>query len=200
MNSKTLADILDEMRTFDERCDHRPFSWQMVDAMLKRLADRIEAAAEREIPQPDPNWKDICAKCADGDIEPRFCAYYGEPNGCNSPIYGEHPSAEKSSAVGNAAAMRAALEKIVRVAEEWDTPGIHAVQATLYRILEAARAALAAPVRNCDRFRTADEVSAYWGANVHAVPLHGDAYAMRIDGETYPTFLDWLMAPAKEGK
>lgn len=68
-------------------------------------ADRIEAASQRErearAPKPDPNWKDICARCNDGDIEPRFCKYYGEPNGCNSPIYGEHPTNEKSA--GNAA-------------------------------------------------------------------------------------------------
>ena len=54
--------------------------------------------------------------------------------------------------------------------------------------------------RNCDRFQTASEVSAYWNSNVRTVPLPHDAYGMHIDGETYPTFLDWLMAPAKEGK
>ena len=43
----------------------------------------------RALPKPDPEWKDICAKCKDGDIEPRHCEYYGEPNGCNSPIYGD---------------------------------------------------------------------------------------------------------------
>ena len=57
---------------------------------------------------------------------------------------------DRQETLAGNAAMRKALEKIVRIAEEWDTPGIHAVQATLYRILEAARAALAAPARNCD--------------------------------------------------
>lgn len=28
------------------------------------------------------DWKEMCAKCKDGDIEPRHCEYYGEPNGC----------------------------------------------------------------------------------------------------------------------
>ena len=46
MSAETRADILAEMRTFGERCDHRPFSWQMVDGLFKRMADRIEAAAE----------------------------------------------------------------------------------------------------------------------------------------------------------
>lgn len=47
-NSETLADIVSEMRTFGVRCNHRPFSWQMVDGILKQLADRVEAAAQRE--------------------------------------------------------------------------------------------------------------------------------------------------------
>ena len=54
--------------------------------------------------------------------------------------------------------------------------------------------------RNCDRFQTASEVSAYWNSNVRTVPLPHDAYGMHTDGETYPTFLDWLLALAKEGR
>ena len=52
------------------------------------------------------DWKETCAKCRDGEIEPRNCEYYGDPNGCNSPTYGEHKP------VGNAAAMREALETL----------------------------------------------------------------------------------------
>lgn len=78
---------------------------------LRIWADRIDAAVAREheahAPKPDPNWKDICTKCADGDIEPHFCRYYGDPNGCNSPIYGQHPAAETPD--GNSAVMREAL-------------------------------------------------------------------------------------------
>ena len=54
----------------------------------------------------DPNWAETCAKCKDGEIEPHNCEYYGEPTGCNSPTYGEHPP------VGNAAAMRDALRAL----------------------------------------------------------------------------------------
>ena len=46
------------------------------------------------------NWKVVCAKCADGEIEPDFCEYFGEPNGCNSPIYGEHPKKKGEAAHG----------------------------------------------------------------------------------------------------
>lgn len=106
---------------------------------------------------------------------------------------------------GNAAALREALELCVREmcaycrAEAAMTmPGKECFYGC--EALRVAKAALDAPARNCDRFRTADEVSAYWGANVHAVPLHGDAYGMHIDGETYPTFLDWLFATAEGGE
>ena len=54
------------------------------------------------------NWTEICAKCMEGDIEPRNCEYYGEPNGCNSPTYGEHPP------TSNAAAMLEALKTVKR--------------------------------------------------------------------------------------
>lgn len=85
------------------------------------FCDRIDAANEREGDEAELKWSRI-----------------------------GHDEAVAEFKHSNAAAMRKALEKIVRIAEEWDTPGIHAVQVTLYRILEAARAALAAPARNCD--------------------------------------------------
>lgn len=114
-------------------------------------------AAMREIPQPDPNWKDVCAKCNDGEIEPKFCAYYGEPNGCNSPIYGKHPTAEKSSTVGDAAAMREALREICEYIEsfrKYIVPGKHKRLTALFAVVDTifakARAALSAPQRNCD--------------------------------------------------
>ena len=98
------------------------------------------------------------------------------------------------SSTGNAAALREALEKIVRIAEEWDTPGIHAVQATLYRILEAARAALAAPPRNCDRFKAADEARmAFWDTH----ETIWDAFKNRGGTELFYEVLDWLFAPAE---
>ena len=39
------------------------------------------------------DWKETCRLCEEGEIEPEFCSYYGEPNGCNAPR-GEHPSLE----------------------------------------------------------------------------------------------------------
>lgn len=94
---------------------------------------------------------------------------------------------------GNATALREALEEQLRY---WDTHVRTRDEEAMRQHIEAA---LAKPARNCDRFRTSDEVSAYWAANVHAVPLHGDAYAMRIDGREFATFLDWLFATAEGG-
>ena len=68
------------------------------------LCDTIEYLRD-QLPKPDPDWKAICEKCNDGDIEPD-CEYHGEPNGCNSPIYGEHP---KTHHVVNESACREAL-------------------------------------------------------------------------------------------
>lgn len=105
----------------------------------------------RLLPKPDPDWKDICAKCRDGEIEPD-CEYYGEPNGCNSPIYGNHPTTEKSSAVGNAAAMREALKNLVDVIDRCDSgsPLWWHSGAKGVVPLKNAKAALAKPPRQCD--------------------------------------------------
>ena len=39
-------------------------------------------------------WKKVCAACAEG-TPPERCAYYGEPNGCNAPKIGQHPTARE---------------------------------------------------------------------------------------------------------
>ena len=69
------------------------------------------------------------------------------------------PTREKSSAVGNAAAMREALEKIANMGEEIDyqlgssDETVYAFRherSLAYNISECARTALSAPPRNCD--------------------------------------------------
>ena len=99
-------------------------------------------------PQPDKGWKDICAKCNDGEIEPCYCEFFGEPNGCNSPIYGKHPTTDKSSTVGNAAAMREVLYDIVMLTMKVGY-SIHGDVACGI-IASKAKHALSAPPRNCD--------------------------------------------------
>lgn len=91
------------------------------------------------------DWKETCVKCMDGETEPHHCEYYGEPNGCNSPTYGKHPTCKESLEVGNAAALREALEEFVSVILD-KKPGIH----NLHRLAEKCRDAIAKPPRNCD--------------------------------------------------
>ena len=104
------------------------------------------------------NWKETCARCMEGDVEPRYCEYYGEPNGCNLPIYGEHPSTP------NAAAMHACLLKIL--AEMIDLGGMEVGRKACFSpdaIAEEIRQALSAPPRNCDRY-SHDEALQVWAS------------------------------------
>ena len=172
MESEKMADIIEEMRMartefpfayeigrkdapaeFDaDGLMVKPRTIVIEKVTIEALADRIEKAWEREKPQPDPDWKAICEKCKDGEIEPD-CEYYGEPNGCNSPIYGEHP---KSQPIGNAAAMREALELCMkemcdRCCEEAAFHGNGRKCIEGCKTLKKAKAALSTPARNCDR-------------------------------------------------
>ena len=130
------------------------------------------------------DWNETCARCMDGEIEPRHCEYYGEPNGCNSPTYGEHPP------VGNAAAMRdivTALANVIlpprgKADEDGWLAWVRAMQAK-------ARAALSAPPRNCDRFQVAAEALREWQSLVKAKPNTWDF-----------RYNYWLFAPAPERK
>ena len=135
----TIDTIVDDMLNEGHTGPADSLEW--VQAKMKFYAERIKEAWKRQcsqswhhremeelilrhekevaelkklIPQPDPDWKAICEKCHDGEIEPE-CEYYGEPNGCNSPIYGEHPTTEKSSAV---ACRLLSLDEAISHAEE----------------------------------------------------------------------------------
>ena len=173
MQSERMADIIKEMRMartefpfayeigrkdapaeFDaDGLMVKPRSIVIEKVTIETLADRIEKAWEREKPQPDPDWKAICEKCKEGEIEPD-CEYNGEPNGCNSPIYGEHPKANP----GNAAAMREALEVCFDFIMRLDRAFNPFMQILFENAIAKAKAALAAPPRNCE-VGTAEEQS-----------------------------------------
>ncbi len=113
---------------------------------VKLLCDTIEYLRD-QLPKPDSDWEAVCERCRDGDLEPD-CEYYGEPNGCNSPIYGEHP---KTMPAGNAAAMREALETVRKYVKK-TTP-----DKVMLGVIEVwCDEALAKPPRNCD-VGTSDE-------------------------------------------
>lgn len=192
--NETLADIIAAMRCDAKLCSD---AWlkdpkenpqaDCIGIFLNSYARRIEAAWKREtsqFPQPDPDWKAICEKCHDGDIEPD-CEYYCEPNGCNSPIYGEHPKAEP---VGNAAAMREALMRIKHLFRDINLC-VDILGNEAYAIADAA---LSAPPRNCDIYPTNEDA---WRSYQLSHAKNADAYVEA----TVPDFIDWLFAPAEKG-
>ncbi len=86
-------------------------------------------------------------------------------------------------ASGNAAAMRAALERALK----WWTEKGNILEREA--VFEQIRAALAAPARNCDRFATADEARrAFESAHSHGIVRN-----------IYTEAFDWLFAPAEGG-
>ena len=124
------------------------------------------------------DWKEICKKCADGEMEPE-CEYYGEPNGCNSPMYHEHPP------VCNAAAMRACLLRIL--AEMTDLGGMEFGRKAHFSpdaIAAEIRDALVEPPRNCDVYAKEEARMAYH--------LHGDGLL------TMQAVVDWLYSVNEE--
>lgn len=100
--SETIVDIVREMRTLgrlDEKStDKIPRSLQALG--LRTYADRIEAAArERE----------------SGAAAAQVCGWIGEMVGREAARRSDERTAEKYSAVGNAAKIREALEAVVKV-------------------------------------------------------------------------------------
>lgn len=184
MNEETktpepIAAILAEMR--DERII-RLDGADVTRCLLRNLADRIEAAAERE--REDAAKTAFLTKC-------KVCEKIGP-----------------AAAPGNAAAMRKALVKLTDAVRNYfgwdDAPAVHDLDdSTAYFCAEmsAALAALAAPARNCDRFATADEAVAAFAdhlrawENEHGILSEYPDHPVQVPAGAFA----WLFAPA-EGK
>ena len=96
---------------------------------------------------------------------------------------------------GNAAALRRALEDTEELLEHFAKPGTM-LHSAFFLHMRDNRAALAAPPRNCDRFKAADEARmAFWDTH----ETIWDAFKNRGGTELFYEVLDWLFAPA-EGK
>ena len=113
------------------------------------------------------------------------CECFGEPNGCNSPIYGEHP---KSQPIGNAAAMYAALKEM----QARLVAGVQDGMMDCYEALEIVEKALAEPPRNCERFNTKEDAAMAFNEERNTFIPQSLLWQL---GE----WLDWLFAPAKKG-
>lgn len=120
-----------------------------LEAAHKREIDEIKkqvADLQQQLPKPDPNWRDICARCFEnGATEPPDCKYYSE-DGCMSPIPDQHPLIQ----VVNMAKLREALLCIGHIAEYLEAGTVKDLNHAYRNIQDRVEIALAAPARNCD--------------------------------------------------
>lgn len=181
--SETIEDIIREMRDWWMRSDN-----EEADAELASFANRIEEAWEIKL------IAEKAKAAAEGYVQGQQSV-----TDCNQPK--DVPTTEKSSQVGNAAAMREALDAINRI----DTRGLNRL---LYELVEAdifdggqinktissvdkAKAALSAPPRNCDKYMTPKD----------AMLAHLDEVYQgeKVEFGDYEwcEFIKWLFAEAK---
>ena len=190
---ETSEDIIAEMNRVEVCADGEPCLRDYArrfDAAHKREIDEIKkqvADLQQQLPKPDPNWRDICAKCFEnGATEPPDCKYYTE-DGCMSPIPDQHPLIQ----VGDCAKLREALEMVRDAHYTKEVEGelcegfeVEADDGTGRPLICVVEDALAAPPRNCDIYNNESCRMAYH--------LHGDGLM------TMQAFADWLFAPATE--
>lgn len=155
-----LAAILAEMRDrADTVIDSRIITARnfVPQEAVEDWADRIEAAAKREYEEA----KDYFAKLHDG---PSMI--------CTATNCAVRNIGLSFSAPGNAAAMRDVLNSIADIAEDaFGGPWRHREASqghALSLIIDAAKNALTAPARNCDRFQTAEEAVAAFADHLRA--------------------------------
>ena len=178
-SKETIADIVSEMRNESHAGDASCLEW--VGAKMRSYSDRIEAAANHQFRD---TTKMIPEEVAVSKMETTT------------------PTCEKSSQVGNTAAMREALEDARRfvsasaqrtdrdllIMDEKRGAYVLTPKETLIKI----DAALSSPPRNCDimDWRTA---WAKWLTECHPQKLCG--YAEVVSGTEQ--FMDWYMSEAK---
>lgn len=182
--NEIIADILREMRADSIETEDGVVTFD-------DYADRIEAAAKRERVEIR----------RDAEIEWTHIGY-------------EERKAEEKSAPGNAALMRAALERLNRIAFgvlefplDGDSSEIYEankkkVELPAWCIAEllnaakgaqdAAHVALAAPARNCDRFQTAKDA-------LDAFIREKEIKEEDVDNMNLRDFFDWLFNTAEGG-
>ena len=179
-----IAAILAEMRN-----DNIPRieDEAVIRCMLHNLADRIEAAAEREREEA----KNYFAKLHDG---PSMI--------CTATNCAVRNIGLSFAAPGNAAAMRDALEWAAQFVELGVDDELGADGQNLTTAAEMARAALSAPARNCDRFQTAEEAVAAFAdhlrawENAHGIHSEYPDHPVQVPAGAFA----WLFAPAEGGR
>ena len=161
---ETIADIVADIRAQNQGLPEDGYALSPLAGDLLSIADRIEAAAKRE--------RESGAEAA------QVCGEIGEMIGREAARRSDERTAEKSSAVGNAAAMREALLVVKRLFD-----GRLMWQPDIRKAHEAVDAALAKPPRNCDRPECATTNAAQ------------DVWRKEDGGKT--AYYEWLFAEAK---
>ena len=111
---------------------------------------------------------------------------------CEVAVSENATTTKESLEVGNAAKLREALDDIIELINKWRTDNVmeHWQYSQLFDIADAA---LAAPPRNCDRFKTKEEAAtAFANEKKQWIP-------QQVLWELAP-WLDWLFAPANESE
>jgi hypothetical protein len=184
---ETLAAILAEMRkaVVPMICGRPKIEAVSIRDVLQ-WADRIEAAAERER-----------IELREDEAKMLLREYAAAPDESLTPSALElkRELLRLAPAPGNAAAMRDALEEIsARIKQEIEQPipGNDPTGGIAMCEMEViANVALAAPARNCDRFRTLDDFS------MADSPI--DTPLTNATREQLYKVIRWLFAPAKGG-
>lgn len=158
--NETIAAVIAEIRESGRSAEHAD------GQLIEDYADRLEAAAARHDEILNANIARV------RELEDMM-------GGAADALLG---AAIKQSTPGNAAAMRDALEWVAEFVELGvdDEFGVDGQNLTI--AAEKARAALAAPARNCDRFATVGAAHKAWRAT---------------DQER--DFADWIFATAEGG-
>lgn len=164
-NQETIADIVSEMRLGVKDCRGERVG------IFDSFADRIEAAANRE--------REAGAEAA------QICGEIGE-------MIGREATIEKSSQVGNAASMREALSDACYAMFNFLKTKDGGYE-EMAESLDKAKAALAEPPRNCDKFNTADE--SYAGFRKFCDEMK--CSECQFNQNTATCLLSWLFAEAK---
>ena len=159
---ETIADIVAAMRNEGHTGDASCLEW--VGAKIRGYADRIEAAANRE--------REAGAEAA------QVCGEVGE-------MSGREATREKSSRVGNSAKMRESLSDACYAMFNFLKTQNGGYE-EMAKALDKAKAALAAPSRNCDRPECATTKSAQ------------DVWRKEDGGKT--AYYEWLLQQYKEGE
>ena len=161
-NQETIADIVAAMRNEGHAGDESCLEW--VGAKIRGYANRIEAAAKRE--------REAGAEAA------QVCGEIGE-------MIGREATREKSSRVGNSAKMRESLSDACYAMFNFLKTQNGGYE-EMAKALDKAKAALAAPPRNCDRPECATTKAAQ------------DVWRNEDGGKT--AYYEWLLQQYKEGE